>query len=69
MSAGTAPVLDIADVRKTYSGLRPFRLRALAIAPAERVAVLGLDAAAAELLVNLVTGATLPDEGSIRILG
>jgi putative ABC transport system ATP-binding protein len=69
MSAGPPPVLEIADVRKTYSGLRPLRLRALSIAAGERVAVMGLDAAAAELLVNLVTGATLPEEGSIRVLG
>lgn len=69
MSEGTSPVLEIAGVRKAYGGLRPLRLRALSIAPAERVAVMGLDAAAAELVVNLVTGATLPDEGSVRIMG
>jgi ABC-type uncharacterized transport system ATPase subunit len=69
MNPAPSPVLEIADVRKAYSGLRPLRLRSLSIAAAERVAVLGLDAAAAELLVNLVTGAVLPDEGVIRVLG
>jgi ABC-type sulfate/molybdate transport systems ATPase subunit len=63
------PVLEISDVRKNYSGLRPLRIRALAIAPGERVAVSGFDAAAAQLVVNLVTGASLPDEGTIRVLG
>ena len=29
----------------------------------------GIDAAAAELMVNLVTGASLPDEGEIRVFG
>jgi ABC-type nitrate/sulfonate/bicarbonate transport system ATPase subunit len=62
-------VLRIADVRKDYSGLRPLRIQALTVAPAERVAVVGLDAAAGELLVNLVTGAALPDQGSVSILG
>jgi ABC-type sulfate/molybdate transport systems ATPase subunit len=69
MSAGPSTVLEIAGVRKAYSGLRPLRLRHLSVAPAERVALLGLDAAAAEVLVNLVTGAALPDAGVIRVLG
>ena len=63
------PIVEIANVTKAYAGLRPLRLRWLSIAPAERVAVLGLDAAAAELLVNLVTGVTLPDAGVIRVQG
>jgi putative ABC transport system ATP-binding protein len=69
MSAAETPVLTIVGVRKAYAGLRPLRIKALTVAPAERVAVSGFDAAAAELLVNLVTGATLPDEGEIRVLG
>jgi branched-chain amino acid transport system ATP-binding protein len=64
-----ARVVEIANVTKAYAGLRPLRLRSLSVAPAERVALMGLDAAAAELLVNLVTGVALPDEGVIRILG
>lgn len=64
-----SPVVEIANVAKAYAGLRPLRLRSLAVAAAERVAVMGLDAAAAELLVNLVTGVALPDEGVIRIQG
>jgi ABC-type transporter Mla maintaining outer membrane lipid asymmetry ATPase subunit MlaF len=63
------PVLEIENVVKRYQGLRPLRLHALTISAAERVAVIGLDAAAAEVLVNLVTGASLPDQGAIRVLG
>ena len=33
------------------------------------MAVSGFDAGAAEVLVNLVTGASLPDEGEVRVLG
>ena len=62
-------VLEIAGVIKKYSALRPLRLQSLSIAPGERVALSGLDAPATELLVNLVTGASVPDEGEIRILG
>jgi ABC-type transporter Mla maintaining outer membrane lipid asymmetry ATPase subunit MlaF len=63
------PVLEIAGVTKGYSGLRPLRIRQLTVEVAERVAVSGIDAAATELLVNLITGAGLPDDGEVRILG
>ena len=63
------PVLRITQLRRNYSGLRPLRINDLAVAPGERVAVSGLDAAAAEVLVNLVTGASVPDEGEVFILG
>jgi ABC-type transporter Mla maintaining outer membrane lipid asymmetry ATPase subunit MlaF len=61
--------LRVTDVQKNYSGLRPLRVRALEIAPAERVALGGVDAAATELLVNLITGASLPDAGHITVFG
>jgi predicted ABC-type transport system involved in lysophospholipase L1 biosynthesis ATPase subunit len=64
-----ADVLELVNVRKQYQSLRPLRVNALQIAPGERVAVSGLDAGAAEVLVNLVTGASLPDEGEVRIFG
>jgi ABC-type sulfate/molybdate transport systems ATPase subunit len=63
------PVLEIADVIKRYQGLRPLRLRSLTIAAGERVALIGLDAAGAQVLVNLVTGASVADEGRVRVLG
>jgi ABC-type ATPase involved in cell division len=63
------PVLQINGVQKRYQSLRPLRIQELTIAAAERVAVSGLDAGAAEVLVNLVTGASLPDEGEVRVLG
>ena len=63
------PVLHIVNVRKQYQGLRPLRLNHLSIAAGERVAMSGLDAGAAEVLVNLVTGASVPDEGQVLVLG
>ncbi len=63
------PAVQITGVVRGYQGLRPLRLAALTIAPAERVAIQGLDAAAAEVLVNLLTGATLPEHGEVRIFG
>ena len=67
MTAG--PVLRIANMRKAYQGLRPLRVRDLTIDAGQRVAVSGLDAGAAEVLVNLVTGASIPDEGEVAVLG
>lgn len=69
MKGESTPVLEMTGVRKAYAGLRPLRVQRLSVAAAERVAVLGLDAQAAEALVNLVTGAALPDAGEIRVLG
>ena len=63
------PVLQISGVHKRYQSLRPLRVQELTIAPGERVAVSGFDAGAAEVLVNLVTGASVPDEGEVRVLG
>ena len=63
------PVLRISAVLKSYQGLRPLRVRELVIGAGEQVAVSGFDAGAAEVLVNLVTGASVPDEGEVRILG
>lgn len=65
----SAPVVSVAGVQKSYSGLRPLRIKSLDVSPGERVALGGLDAPAAELLVNLITGATLPDAGSVHVFG
>lgn len=69
MNVGTAPAVEIDGVRKDYGGLRPFRMARLVVARGERVAISGLDAAAAEIFINLLTGATLPDEGTMTVLG
>jgi ABC-type transporter Mla maintaining outer membrane lipid asymmetry ATPase subunit MlaF len=65
----TDPILELSDVSKDYRGLRPLRIASLKVAPAERVAILGLDQASAEVFVNLITGASLPDSGSVRLFG
>src|SRR5687768_11594587 len=65
----STPVLHIANVSKNYSALRPLRIQELSVGEGEVVAVSGFDAAAAELLVNLVTGASLPDQGTVTTFG
>lgn len=63
------PVIQISGMSKSYSALRPLRIHDLTVAKGERVALGGVDASGAELLVNLITGASLPDEGTIRTFG
>jgi ABC-type lipoprotein export system ATPase subunit len=65
----TGPVVEMTRVVKSYSALRPLRIASLSIAAAERVAIAGIDAAGAEVMLNLVTGASLPEEGEVRVFG
>lgn len=65
----TAHAIRIAGVQKHYAALRPLRIRSLDVGMGERVALGGVDGAAAEVLVNLVTGAALPDAGTVEVFG
>jgi ABC-type transporter Mla maintaining outer membrane lipid asymmetry ATPase subunit MlaF len=65
----SAPVLELTDVSKNYHGLRPLRIASLSVNAGEQVALLGFDQSTAEIFVNLVTGASLPDRGTIRLFG
>jgi len=62
-------VIQVRGLRKNYGGLRPLRLSAISVMPGERVAIVGLDAPAAEVFVNILTGAMLPDEGDVQVFG
>jgi ABC-type transporter Mla maintaining outer membrane lipid asymmetry ATPase subunit MlaF len=64
-----APVLELTGISKNYGALRPLRLERLSMSPGDQVALLGLDQPAAEVLINLLTGASLPDSGEVRIFG
>lgn len=63
------PAIAVNGLQKNYGALRPLRIERLEVAARERVALGGLDAPAAEMLVNLITGATLPDAGSVVVFG
>lgn len=65
----SAPVIHIAGLEKQFGGLRPLRLSDLSLAANQRAAISGIDGPSAEALVNLVTGATLPDAGSVTVFG
>lgn len=62
-------VLHISKLQKQYGALRPLRILELSVSEGERVALGGVDGPGAETLVNLVSGATLPDEGIVETFG
>lgn len=62
-------MVSVKGLVKSYHALRPLRLQALDLAEGVVVSLTGLDAAAAEMLVGLLTGAVLPDEGEIQLFG
>ena len=63
------PALELSGVIKDYRGLRPLRIDRLSVAPGDQLAILGVDQASAEVLINLMTGTSLPDRGDVRVFG
>ena len=62
-------LVEVKGVTKAYHALRPLRIQQLALHRGESLALLGMDAAMSEVLVNLITGAQLPDEGDVQVFG
>src|SRR5438094_944769 len=69
MTAAAPPQIAFAGVTKNYAGLRPLRIADLTVRPGEQLVLSGFDASAAEVFINLVTGASVPDEGEVRVAG
>jgi len=65
----SAPLIEIRDVVKQYGGAVPLRIRHFTVGTMDGVVLSGLDAGAAETFVHLVSGASVPDEGTVRIAG
>jgi predicted ABC-type transport system involved in lysophospholipase L1 biosynthesis ATPase subunit len=65
----TPAILEISGVSKDFHGLRPLRVHRLTVASSDHVAIVGFDQPSAEIFVNLVTGATLPDAGTVHLFG
>jgi ABC-type sugar transport system ATPase subunit len=62
-------LLEIKGLKKDYQALRPLRIANLEVNPGDVFSLSGVDATAAETLVHLITGATLPDEGDVTLFG
>jgi len=63
------PIVELQGISKSYGALRPLRIERLEVAPGEQVAIVGPDQPAAEVLIGLITGASLPDAGEVRAFG
>lgn len=62
-------LISLRGVRKDYNGLRPLRVERLELREGESLAIVGFDRAGAEVLVDLITAASLPDSGDVDIFG
>lgn len=62
-------LLQMTGLSKDYQTLRPLRLKDLTIRRGDVVSISGIDVLGAEMLVHLVTGATLPDTGDVVLFG
>lgn len=62
-------LIEVRGAVKHYQGLRPLRVRSLVVRRGDRVALSGFDQVTGEILVNLLNGAIVPDEGEIVAFG
>jgi len=62
-------LVGLRDVSKDYRGLRPLRIEALDIHEGQVLAVVGVDQTMAEVLVDLITAAIVPDTGDVVVFG
>lgn len=62
-------LLQIRNVIKDYRSLRPLRLASLDLVQGQTLALCGFDRMAAEILVDLITAAIVPDSGDITVFG
>lgn len=69
MASSGELLLRLRDVTQDHGGLRPLRIKALDVHAGQRLAILGLDQSAAEVLVNLLTGSTTPRTGEVHAFG
>ncbi len=64
-----APILSLRGVVKDYRSLRPLRVQELDLHEAGATALMGLDREAAQVLVELIIGSTVPDTGTVTAFG
>jgi ABC-type lipoprotein export system ATPase subunit len=62
-------LLRLRGVSKDYRSLRPLRVAELDLPPGRSLALLGFDQTMAEVFVDLITAAILPDSGDVIAFG
>ena len=62
-------LVQLRQVTKDYRGLRPLRVDVLDLRQGQVLALVGFDQVTAEVLVDLITGAVVPDTGDVSVFG
>jgi predicted ABC-type transport system involved in lysophospholipase L1 biosynthesis ATPase subunit len=62
-------LIDLNGITKAYGAAHPLRLNDLRLDRGDRVTIAGLDRPAAETLLNLITGASVPETGDVIVAG
>ena len=62
-------LVHIRNVVKDYRSLRPLRIASLDLRSGQTLALSGFDRMTAEILVDLITAAIIPDTGDISVFG
>jgi len=62
-------LVRLRGVSKDYRSLRPLRIAELDVTPGRSLALVGFDQMMAEVFVDLITGAILPDSGEVVAFG
>jgi ABC-type thiamine transport system ATPase subunit len=62
-------LVQIRKITKDYRSLRPLRIESLDLQAGQTLALCGFDSMTAEILVDLITAAIVPDSGEIRVFG
>ena len=66
---GMPPTLRVADISKTYPGVRALQQVDLEVMPGEIHAVIGENGAGKSTLMKIIFGVTQPDAGTIELQG
>src|SRR5262245_12036064 len=62
-------LVQLRNVVKDYRSLRPLRIESLDVRDGQTLALCGFDQMTAEILVDLITAAIVPDSGEITVFG
>jgi ABC-type transporter Mla maintaining outer membrane lipid asymmetry ATPase subunit MlaF len=62
-------LVQLRQVTKDYRSLRPLRVESLDLHEGQKLALCGFDQMTAEILVDLITAAIVPDAGEVTVFG
>ena len=69
MAAGSAPIIELVDVSKSYDTKKAVRGVSLRIAPGTMFGLLGPNGSGKTSSIRMMIGITVPDSGEVRLFG